>query len=193
MGRQVIAVEPQPRFYSFLQNSFASNSEVTLEGVALGSESGDGTLLVSQRTPTVTSLSQEWVSQVSEDDGFAWVDWDKQVTVPIVTLDVLIEKHGLPAFCKIDVEGYELQVLQGLSHAIATLSFEYIHATMQTNLDCIDQLETLANYSYNFTKGESLDFNSETWMNADTMQNLLRKLPAKFSSGDIYARLEESL
>lgn len=193
MGNQVVAVEPQPRFYSFLQNSFTNNPKIRLEGVALGSETGDGTLLVSQRTPTVTSLSEEWVSQVSENDGFAWVDWDKQVTVPITTLDALIEKHGEPAFCKIDVEGYELQVLQGLSQPIQALSFEYVHPTIQTNLDCIDQLETLGSYSYNLTTGESLEFLSDNWMNADAMQDRLKRLPAKYSSGDIYARLVESI
>lgn len=193
LGRQVVAIEPQPRFNAFLQNTFSSNPKVILEPSALGAEEGEANLLVSQRTPTVTSLSDEWVSQVRQDGSFAWVEWDKQLTVPVTTLDALIEKHGLPAFCKIDVEGYELQVLQGLSQPIAALSFEYVQPTMQSSLACIDRLESLGQYGYNLTVGEGLQFVSDTWMEAVEMQTYLKALPAKYASGDIYARLVENV
>ncbi|MFK7772103.1 MAG: FkbM family methyltransferase [Saprospiraceae bacterium] len=42
----------------------------------------------------------------------------------LTTLDQIIEQEGVPAFIKIDVEGYELEVIQGLNARIPLLSFE---------------------------------------------------------------------
>ena len=45
--------------------------------------------------------------------------------VPVVTLDAAIEHYGVPAYCKIDVEGWEFEVLRGLSQAVDLISLEF--------------------------------------------------------------------
>ena len=42
---------------------------------------------------------------------------------------------------KIDVEGYEAEVLGGLAEPVAALSFEYRPPRRQVALDCIERLE----------------------------------------------------
>jgi Methyltransferase FkbM domain len=64
----------------------------------------------------VASLVADW-HQKTDDLG--------TITVPVTTLDKAIEQYGVPAFCKIDVEGFEAEVLKGLSHPISTLILEY--------------------------------------------------------------------
>ena len=82
------------------------------------------TLLVGDATdtPTVTTLSKPWIEAVQQTDSFAHVHWEPGATVSVITLDDLIAQYGEPAFCKIDVEGYELEVLRGLSRPLRTLS-----------------------------------------------------------------------
>ena len=66
------------------------------------------------RTPTMSSLAEDWPSTMSERNaGFAAVRWDDSVTVPVTTLDALIEEYGLPRFCKIDVEGTKPRCWRG--------------------------------------------------------------------------------
>ena len=144
-------------------------------------------LHISTRTPTVTTLSQEWIGNVKRDASFSKVEWDQQVSVQVTTLDALIAEHGLPVFCKIDVEGFELEVLLGLSQPVPALSFEYIPASIGVALGCIDRLEQLGRYEYNQSPGETHQLQAERWLDAAGMRAVLRGIT--HHSGDVYARL----
>ena len=52
---------------------------------------------------------------VSADRRFGRVRWDRTVEVEVVTLDDLVMACGVPSFCKVGVEGFEAEVLSGLS------------------------------------------------------------------------------
>ena len=84
------------------------------------------TLLVSPRTPTVTTGSRGFIAAATRVPSFAWVRWDASVDVPATTLDELIAAHGMPDFVKIDVEGMEHEVLAGLSRPVPAVSFEFV-------------------------------------------------------------------
>ena len=118
------------------------------------------------------------------------VEWDEEIEVPIVTLDQLIKEHGIPSFCKIDVENLELEVLLGLSTPIPALSIEFFVKTMDTTIACIDHIETLGNYEYNWSFGESQKLDSKIWISAKEVKaNLLSFDESQRASGDLYARL----
>lgn len=189
LGAQVVAVEPQPLFQRLLQRWYGRRPDVVLVEAALGSEPGWATLHISRQTPTVTTLSPEWITSVRQSPGFARVRWDDQQRVPVLTLDDLIEQHGEPAFCKIDVEGYEPEVLAGLSRPLPGLSFEYIPAAAGQALACIERLEVLGVYEYNRTAGENLRFLTNGWNDAVQTTRWLKSLAPGSPSGDIYARL----
>jgi len=106
LGARVIAVEPQPDFTRILRLFFGRDDGVTILPQALGARPGTARLGISTATPTVSSLSTDWIDTVATDRSFAKVRWDRSVEVPVTTLDALIATHGEPAFCKIDVEGF---------------------------------------------------------------------------------------
>jgi FkbM family methyltransferase len=189
IGARVVAVEPQPAFMRLLRRWYRSDPEVTLVGQAVGASPGQATLLISQRTPTVTTLSAEWTAAVRQARSFAGVEWDASLPVGVTTLDALIAQYGEPVFCKVDVEGYELEVLKGLSRPIRALSFEYIPATMEIARACVDRLCSLGAYAFNWTVGEGMRFQSEKWVGGEAMSAWLAALPTESRSGDVYARL----
>ncbi|WP_220432636.1 FkbM family methyltransferase [Saccharospirillum alexandrii] len=182
----VVAVEPQPLLMDTLRRRYGKDPKITLVEKAIGAEPGEATLFISTRTPTVTTMSREWITQVQQDASFQSVRWDREVTVPVTTLDALIELHGEPRFCKIDVEGFELAVLQGLSRPLAALSFEYIPASINIALACIDRLEALGNYEYNLAPGETHRLQFERWLTPGEMTHKLEA--TREGSGDVYAR-----
>ena len=95
----------------------------------------------------------------------------------------------MPTFCKIDVEGYELEVLRGLTQPIPILSLEYIPAAIELARDCIIRLSELGNYHFNWSKGESHQMSASTWLTATDMLHILNNNLHDDGSGDIYARL----
>ena len=162
---------------------------MTLLQRAVGCESGESTLFISERHPTVTTLSREWIERVKPDPSFKDVSWSKTARTGVTTLDELIECYGLPEFIKIDVEGYETEVLSGLSTAVSSLSFECLPVVRQIALECVDHLSQLGHYRYNWSTGESHRLRSSDWLDSQAIGDLVSSLPERFPSGDIYARL----
>ncbi|HVY63876.1 MAG TPA: FkbM family methyltransferase [Gammaproteobacteria bacterium] len=187
LGAQVVAVEPQPDFVRILRWLYGRDRHVAIVPVALGRAPGHADLLISERTPTVTTLSREWVEGVSRDPRFAGVEWDVSHRVELRTLDELIARFGEPAFVKIDVEGFEAEVLAGLSTPVRALSFEYLPAARDVALACIDRLAELGRYRYNWSPGESHALDEPRWRSAASMRAWLASLPPGSPSGDVYA------
>ena len=70
---------------------------------------------------TSSSLDSSFVHSHNKSDPDYYQD---QIEVDVVTLDGLFERFGPPSIVKVDVEGYELEVLKGLSRRVPMLQFE---------------------------------------------------------------------
>ena len=189
LGARVVAVEPQPVCVDWLARWFATRPEVELVPKAVGSDVGTATMFVSRLTPTVSTLSRDWLDQVEKDPGFSGVRWQETVEVELTTLDDIIAEFGRPEFCKIDVEGAELEVLKGCSSPLPALSFEFIAAAKDAALSCIDRIEKLGDYEFQYGLGEPPRLQGESWMDAETVKGVIGSLSIEDGSGDMYARL----
>jgi FkbM family methyltransferase len=187
LGARVVAIEPQPDFVRILRWLYGGDHGVEIVPQAVGRSAGTAELLVSERTPTVTTLSREWVDTVRREPGFEKVEWSRGERVDVVTLQSLIERYGEPGFIKVDIEGFEAEALAGLTTPVRALSFEYVPATRSIALDCIDRLAALAEYRYNWSVGETHRLEGARWLDAAGMRALLTDLPNGASSGDVYA------
>jgi len=156
LQNKVVAIEPQQECINILKKKFGS--EIDIEQVGLGKEVGEMEMFIADES-TISTFSREFIDK-TKDNKFKRNNWDQKIIVPITTLDHLISKYGVPHFCKIDVEGFESEVLKGLSKPISSISFEYNVPEMFENvLNCLSHLYKLSpEYKFNYCIGESMTF-----------------------------------
>lgn len=187
IGARVIAVEPQPACVEALRGKFAGDPGVTVLAVGMADSEGTRELRVASMS-TLSSMSGGWIESTRASGRFSEFSWDEAVEVPVTTLDAAIAQHGRPRFCKIDVEGYEAQVLAGLSSPIEALSFEYAHEARDNAFACIDRLDQIGDYEFCFSPGETMDL-GHGWRSAADQRRRLDALQDPLAWGDVYARL----
>ncbi len=189
LGARVVALEPQPHLARWFRRLAGTRPGVTLRTEAVGREEGTAVLAMSDATPTVSTLAEGWRTRVPDRNrSFRNVRWERRLEVPVTTLDRLIEEHGVPRFCKIDVEGWEAEVLAGLSRPIDGVSVEFVSGGLEVAAACVDRLETLGPYRFNAVVGEGRSFLLPVWAEADEIRDWLRDGAGGVSSGDLYAR-----
>lgn len=189
LGAVVVALEPQPHVFRALRLLHGRRPGAVLLAEAVGAQPGRLSLHLNPRNPTVATLSADFIRAAQGAPGWDGQVWDGQVTVPVTTLDALIARFGLPDFVKIDVEGHEAVVLQGLRQALPLLSFEFTSIQRDAALDCIARLETLGRYVFNYSLGEDHVLQQDRWLGPEAMRAALAALPDAVNSGDIFARL----
>lgn len=189
LGAKVVALEPQPDFARFVRWLARRRAGIELVEAAVGARPGMLTLHISRRHPTVSTASRSFLESVAGAPSFGGVHWDQAIDVPVTTLDALVARYGRPDFVKIDVEGFEGEVLDGLSVPPRTLSFEWLAETIPSALACVDRLLRLGDYRFNAVMGEAMRFEFDPWVDEAAIRDWLRARPPHGGSGDIYARL----
>ncbi|ABV92012.1 methyltransferase FkbM family [Dinoroseobacter shibae DFL 12 = DSM 16493] len=189
LGAQVVALEPQPMAFRAVQRLYGRCPRATLYAVAAGARAGEVDLLLNSANPTVATIAPAFPAAASGAPGWEGQVWDDRVRVPVTTLDALIAAHGVPDFVKIDVEGHEAEVLNGLSVALPCVSFEVTMIQRDVALACLARLGRLGRYVFNLSLGERHALHLPEWVDAATMAAQILDLPDAANSGDVYARL----
>ncbi len=190
IGAKVVAVEPQSDCAKLLKLRFGRR--IGLVTMALGSRKGREIMYMSE-TSEISSLSKDWIDSVSTS-RFKDQEWNRMEEILLTTLDDLIAQYGLPHFCKIDVEGYEEEVLKGLSKPMRFISFEYtIPERLENVSNCFYQLSRIGQFDCNYTVGENMKLELPVWVSKDDILNRLREMSVKELFGDIYIRFREPI
>ena len=177
LGATVVAFEPQPLCAREVA-ARRGNERLTVIGKAVGASEGTAQFYLKVGN-TYASMMENWPG------GNAGT-----TMVPVTTLDKAIQQFGIPAFCKIDVEGFEVEVLRGLSHQIPAMSFEY-HCDehgIERARKCLDLVAALGNYRVNLTGEEDAILLSDDWL---TVPEFLESFPGCTKGnarGDMFVR-----
>lgn len=185
LGAKVIAVEPQLYCINYLKSFFSNDKNVVIVEVALGDAEGESEISICDETNVISTMSDKWRTTGRFSKSY---NWNKKQKVKVTTLDNLIQKYGTPHFCKIDVEGYELNVLKGLSKKIPFISFEFTKELFSDSIKCLDVLSGISNFEANYSTGESMGFALPQWVSKDTLISHINNNPDPALWGDIYIK-----
>jgi FkbM family methyltransferase len=162
MGFNVIAVDPEPKCLDTLNYRFAKDKQVTIEPKGVADKPGMLELNIYHGRSGLNTFSNKWTNQGADAA-------ENKIAVPVTTLDLMMQEYGVPYFVKIDVEGYEWNVIQGMKKAPAFLSFEanFPEFTSETQT-IINHLQIqFAGVVFNYSIHDSLVANH--WIDSEEM------------------------
>jgi len=178
IGADVVAFEPQPVCANEIRAR--GTNHLTVVEKAVGAVQGTAELHLKAGNSGQASLLAEW--QGGPEIGI--------LRVPVTTLDAEIRKFGKPVFCKIDVEGFEAEVLRGLSSPIRALSFEY-HCDENGIVkvrECLELISRLGTYSVNLIGQENDEWLLPRWTSIEEFIDIFPACASPHFWGDVYVK-----
>jgi FkbM family methyltransferase len=181
VGATVVAIEPDPRNVKILRRRL-QNKGVRVEQCALGRAEGNASLRIACDRDDVSTLSDQWAENTD-------AHWQGTVQVQVRTLDSIAKDYGTPKYVKVDAEGYDAEVLRGMTFRPQIVSFEFLSRDLRIARECI---ELLREWSFNFVIEERSRFELSQWVNSDA---ILTAVSAPFGTagyGDVFARASKT-
>ncbi|MGI8599481.1 MAG: FkbM family methyltransferase [Chitinophagaceae bacterium] len=154
LSERIVCCEPDDKNFKTLQVRFRNKKNVYLQKLAVAASAGIKKMYIHHKGSAFNTLNHKFKKITEADDLEKWnekIKYDHVIPVESTTLDELIIKYGKPDFIKIDVEGYELEVLKGLSQPISDISLECLFPEFKTEffeiLGRLQQLDSRAEYN----------------------------------------------
>jgi FkbM family methyltransferase len=145
----VIAVEANPNLCNSVSQHFFTNYNFSLLNNLVSNIEGDEiNFYISHNATGVSTASTEFMensrfTKGSKHLGENSINWAAPIKVQSTTVDAMIERYGMPDLIKIDVEGYEYNVLSGLTQKANDICFEW-HEEEKDNLyKILEHLQSL--------------------------------------------------
>jgi len=180
----VVAFEPQEICYSFLLKIKKRYPNFKISNVAIGAENTELDLWIGSHVEIAT-LSQKFKSYFTTETNH----WNQKKLVKVVTLNSQIEIYGIPEFCKIDVEGYEYEVLKNLNYKIPLIEFEFTGGFIEETIQCIYKLSDLGNYKFNYILNEKPELKFINWVSSKEISAKIKSMNTKNLHGNIFAKI----
>jgi len=190
LGAKVIAVEPNSMLTKKLKKKY--QNKIIVENIGLGNENGVEFLNIASMS-TISSFSESYIESV-KTNRFSEFTWGNKMLCQIKTLDTLIAEYGVPQFIKIDVEGFEAEVLKGLSNKINYISLEYnVPDCIDILNDCVNEIERIDSQAmFNYSVADTAALNLQTWINSLDFKRMISTKEFTDSSwGDIYVKMAD--
>jgi FkbM family methyltransferase len=188
LGARVIAIEPDRTCLQVLKMRFGNNKNVTIVDSAVSDKEGPGKLFVTAGGSGFNTLSSKWKESLGNPkiNRFSYkMQFDSTCDIQTVTLNALFRKFGAPDYIKIDVEGYEYNVISGLSQPVPALSFEVnMPEFTEEAVNSLRHLHNLSSqYRFNYSISDKLEL--QEFVSYDELLDFFRK--TKIRAMDIYA------
>jgi FkbM family methyltransferase len=180
LTKRVIAFEPSPVLNLYLNKRF-KYSNVRIISYAVGAISKTHEYFEVPGNDAFNSLSNKHIQTTVASREKIDVNSIRKRDVQVETLDYFIKLYGLPGYIKIDVEGYELEVINGLNHMVPSLSFECnLPEFLEEGITIIHKLSLMSSDKYLFNISYDNKMILDHFLNASETLEFLKTTNLRF-------------
>jgi FkbM family methyltransferase len=184
-GARVVAIEPNTAFATRLK-ALAREADIRPVHAAISDEPGTAFLNVCSE-PGLSTLVDPGIEWIEKSPDYRTVSWTHTIEVPVTTVDLLARDFGEPEYVKIDVEGFEHNVLRGMTFRPRYLSFEFGARRKDLAMECLEHLGARA-YAFRPIVGREYRFGTPEWMTLAEACDWLAAFSAEQAEyGDMFA------
>jgi FkbM family methyltransferase len=168
-----ILVEANPYLCDKLNNIFSLNNNVTILNRCLHSHDDvDIEFYINNDQDTISTASRKWIEECRFKNKFNNVS---NIKVKSISIESLINMYGESDHIKIDVEGYEHVVMQGIKKYHGLLSFEWEEEMKEEIRQSLSKLDSIGYKYFCLTYNDTYSFipSENDYMNYHEMCNLI--------------------
>jgi FkbM family methyltransferase len=161
----ILMFEPQKEVFKILNNKLASEKNVIIENLAVGSSKGKMKMYIEKANAGQSSSLLQPALHTVQYPGIVFTNTEE---VDVITLnEYFLNKDYNFNLMTIDVQGYELEVLKGASDILSKVDYilcEVNRAELYFGCPMVDDIDSYLS-KYNF-KREHTSWDGYTWGDA---------------------------
>lgn len=170
---KIYCFEPDIRSFEIVKDKFKNNDKIICENIALSDTEGFIDFYKNIQHSTISTASKDWINKSRFSNIYTW---DISTRVKSTSLSKLIEKYGIPELIKIDVEGYEKNVLFGLKEKVPMITFEWAEETKKDILESVDYLHSLKYNKFFIQYGDEYIFRPKEYISYEDIIKIINEL-----------------
>src|SRR5260370_15395757 len=146
-GFRVVAIEAMPEFCESISNRFSEyvkSGALSVVNLAVSNSPGDISFYVDDRVSEWGTTNEDW----SERNKNFGAGVGRALTIRAAKLADILKEHGIPRYCKIDIEGNDLEALASLENLSELPQFVSIESDKSSWKKLIEEFETFERLGY---------------------------------------------
>jgi FkbM family methyltransferase len=154
-----------------LRNKYHNNPNIIIEQKIVSKDKTD--IFYISNAHTISTCDIEWINNSRFTHSYSFT---KTTGNESITIDELVEKYGIPSYIKIDVEGYELNVLKSMSKKYCPIGFEWAEEKKNELLLSLEYVKSLGFENFCIQKEDNYTYIPEKWISYEEIYEILKNL-----------------
>jgi len=157
---KVFTFEPNTNLYRALTEKYKNNEKVKVYNCLVGDKNEKKKFYLAKQHHTISTACEDFVKKSrfsnKTDENNVPYAWNDPIEMDCYKLDTIFKNVGVPDFIKIDVEGFEYEVISGISkiEKPATLVFEIQEELIHKTKKCFEHLNNVGFKKFQFIEDD---------------------------------------